>query len=130
MYVRAFTCGGWMCVYLLVKTSMHICEERENELAHARRGRNRQAGAYGVDGTQPLLFPSILSPQRLRLMRMDGFENKLSGPWATKLPFDSFPTLYLMIKSTAAGRCVCVCARACMCFCLHACECVFSSFHQ
>ena len=33
-------------------------------------------------------------------MRMDGFENKLAGTWASKMPFQSFPTLYILIKTS------------------------------
>ena len=39
----------------------------------------------------------------LQVLRMDGFENKLPSKWSGRLPFDSFPTLYLITRSGAPG---------------------------
>jgi phosphoadenosine phosphosulfate reductase len=40
---------------------------------------------------------------KIQPVRMDGFENKLAGTWASKMPFQSFPTLYILIKTSGRG---------------------------
>jgi len=39
----------------------------------------------------------------IHLVRMDGFENKIPEKWSAKLPFDSYPSLYLLLKTSGRG---------------------------
>lgn len=42
---------------------------------------------------------SSLFGDGIQVMRMDGFENKIPASWSSKMPFDSYPTLYLLLKT-------------------------------
>lgn len=40
---------------------------------------------------------------RIQVVRMDGFENSIPPKWSSKMPFDSYPTLYLLLKAPGRG---------------------------